>query len=142
MSIRLGDTKVVTATNQDLNGSANAALLTYVASKPCRLHRFGVVADADEGLLAAMRLKMRLTPVATGTAADIDEAGVLNPGGAVARGLGVYKDAEESKVIDAGDTITVAIDTAAGGTSTGNVFLEIVELPFAGTEIDAMSKSA
>lgn len=142
MSIRLGDTKVVTATAQNLNQAANTVLLTYVASKPCRLHRFGVVGDAAEGLLAAMRLKMRLVPIDTGVAEDLAAAGTLNPGEAKARGLGVYKDAEDNEVIDAGDTITVAIDTAAGGTSTGNVFLEIVELPFAGTEIDDWSKSA
>lgn len=142
MSIRLGDTKVVTARAQNLNQAANTVLLTYTASKPCRLHRFGVVGDAAEGLLAAMRLKMRLTPIDTGVAADLTAAGVLNPGGAKARGLGVYKDAEDNEVINAGDTITVAIDTPAGGISTGNVSLEIVELPFAGTEIADWSQSA
>lgn len=142
MSMGYGDTKVVTATAQNLNQAANTVLLTYVASKPCKLHRIGVVGDAAAGLLAAMRLKTRLVPVATGTAADISGAGVLNPGEAKARGLGVYKDAEERVVVDAGDTITVAVDTSAGGTSTGNVFLEIEELPFAGEPIDDWSESA
>lgn len=142
MSMGYGDTKVVTETNVNLNGSENTALLTYVASKPCKLHRFGVVADASEGLLSAMRLKMRKIPITTGTAEDIDGAGVLDPDGAKDRGKGVYKDAEERVVIDAGDSVTIAIDTAAGGTSTGNVFLEIEELPFAGEEIDDWSESA
>ena len=135
-------TNVVTAANANLNQAENTVLLTYVASKPILLHRFGVVANAAQGLLAAMRLKMRIVPVATGTAADITEAGVLNPGGAVARGLGVYKDVEDRVLINAGDTVTVAVSTDAGGTSTGNVFLEFRELPFSGEAIEALSPSA
>lgn len=132
MSIGLGVTKVVSATGANLNGAANTALLTYVASKPCRIQRFGVVANSANGLLAAMRLKMRKVPIKTGTAADLDGAGVLDPDGAKDRGVLVYKNAEESVFIDAGDHVTVAVHTTAGGTSTGDVWLEVVELPFAG----------
>lgn len=137
-----GHTRVEGDTNVNLNQSSNTTLLTVVAHKPMLLQRFGVIADASQGLLAAMRLKMRTTPIATGTTADITEMGTLNPGEAKDRGEGVYKDAEDTVRIDAGDSVEIAVDTSAGGTSTGDVFIEYVELPFAGTEIDAFSVSA
>lgn len=135
-------TKVETATNQNLNQAENTVLLTYVASKPCIVQRFGVVANASEGLLAAMRLKMRLDPINGDAISDLSGMGTLNPGGAIAQGNGVYKNATDRVEVEAGDHITVAVDTAAGGTSTGDVFLEVEELPFAGSLIDNMSASA
>lgn len=143
MSIGLGVTKVVTAEDVELNGSENTALLTYVASKPVKLQRFGVVSTVAAGLLAPTRLKMRKIPVTTGTAEDIAGAGVLNPGGAQDRGVLVYKDAEGSVFIDAGDSITIAVDTAAGAANEGRVWLEVVEYPFSGSLVpDTAVKSA
>jgi len=135
-------TKVAGALNQNLNSAQNTALLTFVAHKPIVLHRFGVMANAAAGILSPMRLKLRLTPVATGTAADISGVGNLNPGAARARGVGVYKTVGDDVTVQAGDTITLCVETAAGGTSTGDVWLEYAELPFSGTPIAPYVASA
>lgn len=142
MAVLQTESKVVTATAQNLNGAANTALLTYVASKPIELRRFSVMADSANGLLAPMRLKLRHIPASTGTPADIAEAGILDPGGALGQGQGVHKPVEDRIRIPAGDTVTVAVSTAAGGTSTGNVALEFMELPFSGELVDAFTESA
>ena len=119
----------VYAAAANLNQAQNTVLLTFKAVRPVRLHRFGVVADAAAGLLAPMDLKLRKTPVATGTAADIDGA-VLN-GAVKARGFGLVKTlTSREEIVLAGDTVTIAVETAAGGTSTGDVFLEYEPLPF------------
>jgi hypothetical protein len=119
----------VYAANVNLNQAQNTALLTFKAVRTVRLHRFGVVADAAAGLLAPMDLKLRLTPVATGTAADISGA-VLN-GAVKARGYGLVKTlSSREEIVLAGDTVTIAVETAAGGTSTGDVFLEYEPLSF------------
>ena len=122
-------TLVESAAARNLNGSANTVLKTLRVMQPMRIHRFGVVADAAAGLKAAMKLKLRRIPVETGTAADITGA-VLN-GAAKARGFGIVKtlDTRET-VLDIGDEIVIAIDTAAGATSTGDVFIEYEPLPF------------
>lgn len=134
-------TKVQYAETVDLNQSSNTALLSFVAAKPIIIHRFGVVADSANGLLAATRLKMRETPIETGTEADLSGT-TLNPDGSVSRGNGVWKMPDSRIKVSAGDKVTVSVETAAGGTSTGLVFLEYEELPFAGTEVSNMSESA
>lgn len=131
MSYGMGVTKVVSAANANLNQAANTVLLTYVASKPCVIQRFGAVANSANGILTAARLKLRRVPITTGTAADITGT-VLNPGGTTGRGVLVYKDAPERVEITAGDHVTIAVSTDAGATCTADVWLEVVELPFAG----------
>lgn len=131
-------TRVEYAAAANLNQAQNTVLLTFVAIKPVRIHRFGVIADAAAGLLAASDLKLRHVPVATGTAADISGA-VLNSA-VVARGSGLMKTLTTREVIPAGDTVTVAVETSAGGTSTGHVFLEVEELPFAGSNISNVTE--
>lgn len=133
-------TKVVYAAGANLNQAQNTVLLTFIAAKPVRLHRFGVVANAAEGLLAASDLKLRRVPVATGTAADI--AGAVLNGAVKARGFGIAKTLTSREIIPAGDTVTVAVETAAGAASTGHVFLEVEELPFVGANVANVSESA
>lgn len=131
-------TQTAGAASANLNQAQNTVLLTYVAYRPVRLHRFGVISAAAEGLLAAMDLKLRLVPAATGTAADISGA-VLN-GAAKARGFGLMKTLTSRVEVQAGDTVTLAVETAAGAASTGHVFLEVEELPFAGELIDNVAE--
>lgn len=114
----------------NLNQAQNTVLHTYRVFRPVIIRRFGVVADAAAGLLAPMDLKLRYIPGSTGTAADISGA-VLN-GAVKARGFGLVKTLE-TRVGDTylpGDEIVIAVETAAGGTSTGDVFIEVEELPF------------
>lgn len=111
----------------DLNGAPNAVLHTYVFAKPGIVRRFGVVADGAPGLLAPMRLKLRRSPAATGTAADIP--GTQLGGPARARGFGYVKTLGNREEFKPGDVVTVCIDVAAGGTSTGRVWVEIEPLP-------------
>lgn len=133
--------KVVYAANANLNQAENTVLLTFIAIRPVNLIRFGANANSANGILAATRLKLRETPLSTGTAADISGS-TLNPGALIARGNGVYKDLESRVEIDAGDTVTIAVSTDAGGASTADVWLEYQEEPFAGSRIDNMSESA
>lgn len=142
MTSILGHTTTEGATGVNLNQSENTVLLTVVARKPILLYRFGVIADAAEGLLDAMVLKMRKVDISDGSKSDLTGMGNLTPDGAKGRGVGVFKDAEDYVRIDAGDKVEIAIDTAAGGTSTGDVFAEYVELPFSGTEINHYEESA
>ena len=123
----------------NLNQAQNTVLHTLRVLRPLRVHRFGVVADAAAGLLAPMDLKLRHVPVATGTAADISGA-VLN-GQAKARGFGLVKTlASREDDFDIGDEITLCIETAAGGTSTGDVFIEYEPLPFQVASIDNIAE--
>lgn len=118
----------VYAATANFNQAQNTVLLTFVATRPVRLHRFGAISAAAEGLLAAMDLKLRLTPSATGTVADISGA-VLN-GAVVARGSGLVKTLATREEIAVGDTVTLTVETNAGAASTGHVFLEYEPLPF------------
>lgn len=134
-------TVTVVAAAADLNAAQNVVLLTLRAMRPIRIHRFGVVADAAAGLLAAGDYKLRIIPVATGTAADI--AGTVITGAAKARGFGLVKTLD-TRVVNAlpGDEIVVAMETDAGGTSTGDVFIEYEPLPFQVADIANVAETA
>ncbi len=143
MSLENRESRVVTATAVNFNQAQNTVLLTYVASKPIMIQRFAAVGNASQGLLAAMDLKLRLTPVTSGTAADLGTDVLI--GAVKARGLGIYKDISgpaNGLRVDAGDTVTITVETIAGATSTGDVSLQFWELPFAGVEIADWSESA
>jgi hypothetical protein len=70
MSLEDRESQVAQALGVDLNSAADIALLTFVASKPISIQRFGVIANAAAGLLAPSVLKLRTIPIATGVAAD------------------------------------------------------------------------
>jgi len=143
MSIGLGVTRTeYSANNLDFNQAAGTALFTIYAAKPMRVQRFGVISEAAQGLLAAMRLRLRRGTGGGGTVADIADT-TLNPGGARARGVPVYKDMEDRIFINAGETLIVAVQVDAGGTSTGRAWIEFEEAPFNGANIPAAAiKSA
>lgn len=141
MSLENRESSVVNALNANFNQALNVILLTFVASKPIMIQRFAVVGNSANGLLAAMRLKLRLTPVTTGVAADLGTDVLV--GAVKTRGLGIYKDVSTpgGLRVDAGDTVTVAVSVDAGAASTGDVSMEYWELPFAGAEITDWAKS-
>ena len=142
MSLGNRESRVVHALAANLNQAANTILLTFVASKPIMIQRFAVISDAAAGLFAAMQLKLRLTPIATGVAADLGTDVLI--GAVKARGLGIYKDVTgpaNGLRVNAGDTVTIAVAVISGAAGTGDVSLEYWELPFAGDEIVSWSKS-
>lgn len=119
----------------NFNQAANTVLHTLVANGPVVITGFGAVADSANGLLAASVLKLRKVPQATGTAADITGE-TLTVGAVVARGDGVFKRASSRIEIDAGDEVTLAVSTDAGAASTGDVWIEYEQQPFAGALIE------
>ena len=122
------DTFVAGAQAVNLNQAQNTVLFTFNANKTVIIHRYGVIADAAAGLLAPMDLKLRSIPIATGTAADL--ANTQLNGAAKARGLGIVKTMTERHVVTEGDAVVIAVETAAGGVSTGDVWIEYSEEPF------------
>lgn len=131
--------RVENAVLVNLNLAQNTASLTFVASVPIKLQRFGVIGGTPNGLLAPLQLKLRTIPIATGVVADLG-TDILG-GGALARGLGRFKNVTGDVVIAAGDTVIVAIETPAGGVDIGEVHLEFWELPFSGPNISAFVES-
>jgi len=122
-------TVTVVAAAANLNQAQNTVLLTLDLLRPARIHRFGVVADSANGLLAAGDLKLRKTPVLTGTIADI--AGAVLNGQVKTRGLGLVKTLTTREVFAlAGDKVTLTVEVDAGGASTGHVFIEYEPQPF------------
>lgn len=127
----------------NFNQAQNTVLHTFIATKPMTIRRYGAVAVAAEGLLAAMQLKLRKVPINTGTAADV--AGSVLKGAVKARGLGICKTlsaAGQQTVFLPGDSVTIAVEVSAGATSTGTVWIEAVPLTWQTAEIDNMVESA
>lgn len=140
MSIGLGVTETYQALSQNLNQAEDTALLTVYAVKPFVIQRYSVMADASEGLLAANELRLRKT-TRGGTTADITGTD-LDVAENRARGVIVYKDMTSRITIEAGETLIVASKVAAGATSTGDIGLEVVPLPFSGGNIPSDAVAA
>jgi len=124
-----------TGANVNLNQAQNTALVTFIAPSPVVITGFGAIADSANGLLAASVLKLRQAPAETGTAADISDE-TLTFGAAAGRGEGYFKRASARIEVEAGDSIILASETAAGGTSTGNLWIEYEPQSFVGSLID------
>lgn len=126
-----------TANSVNLNQAEDTILLERYFPSGGVVRRYGVVGDAVEGLLAANELRLRVAPAtAPQTPADVatDDGGnicSLDVASARVAGVQVYVDLQLT--IDPGETVIVASKVAAGGTSTGNVWLEFTEEPYAGT---------
>jgi len=133
MSVANRESRVVGASGVNLNAVVNQGLLEFVANKPITIQRFAVIANAAQGLLAPMVLRLRIRKIRVGFSVDLG-TDLLN-GAALAEGFGIYKDITAPLRIDAGDSVFIAIAVPAGGVSTGNVSLEYWELPFSGAEI-------
>lgn len=133
------DTFVLGANAANFNQAANTVLFTFTARKSAVIHRFGAIADAATGLLAAMVLKLRIVPQATGVAADL--AGTTLNGAVKARGFGIVKSLEQRHSITAGDEVTIAVSTDAGAASTGDVWIEFAEESFVVAELSQYAES-
>lgn len=123
------------ANNLNLNQGSDTVLATFFIPRKARIRRYGVISEASQGLLAAMRLNLATVTPGGATATAVGAGSVLNPGGARARGVAVYKDIDERVEVDSGGLVQVRAGTAAGDTSTGRVWIEYEEDPYNGTSI-------
>jgi hypothetical protein len=127
------------ANSVNLNQAEDTVLLERYFPSGGVVRRYGVVADAAEGLLAANELRLRIAPAtAPQTPADVatDDGGNVCSLDVVSNrvaGVLVYVDTQVT--VEPGETVIVASKVAAGGTSTGNVILEFQEEPFNGSAI-------
>ncbi len=109
------------------------------------IRRYGVVAEAAEGLLAPNELRLRSSTDGGATYADLatNDDGTnaeLDVVSARARGVPVYKDV--GITVDPNTLVVVASKVAAGGTSTGRVWIEYQTEPFNGTNIPTTAVEA
>jgi hypothetical protein len=109
------------------------------------IQRFGVVAEAAEGLLAPNELRLRSSVDGGATYVDrsTNDAGEnaeLDVVAARARGVDVYKDV--GMTIAPNTLVVVASKVAAGGTSTGRVWMEYALNPFNGGNIPTTAVEA
>lgn len=129
----------IVANSQNLNQAEDTVFIERYFPAGGFVRRYGVVGDASEGLLAVNELRLRKAPAtAPQTPVDVtaDDAGVspdLDVASARSAGVLVYKTL--GLTVAPGETIIVASKVSAGATSTGNVFLEFEEEPFAGAAI-------
>lgn len=138
----LGTKVVGTSAAANLNQAQNTVLFTYVAPKPCTIVRYGAIAVTG-GILAAGNLKLRKNTLGVpGTFADIAGSAtgtghVRAIGQGIAKRVGaqVPEEGYSRYTLNAGESVVIASEAAAGGTSTAQLFIEVVEHPFAGAQV-------
>jgi hypothetical protein len=127
------------ALSQNLNQAEDTVFIERYFPSGGFVRRYGVVGDASEGLLAANELRLRVAPAtAPQTPADVatdDGDNIVSLDVASNRVAGVIVYVDLGLTVLPGETVIVASKVAAGGTSTGNVFLEFAEEPFNGAAI-------
>ena len=121
------------ANNLNLNQGSNTVLASFFAPRPMTVRRYGVIAEAAEGLLAPGKLNLAIA-VAGGASATEVANSTMQPG-ARARGIAVYGNLASRVQLAAGEILQVRADTAAGGTSTGRVWIEVEDEPYVGANI-------
>jgi len=135
MSYGMGVTQVeYSANNLNLNQGSNTVLATFFFPRKCTILRYGVVAEAAEGLLSPCILNMATVIAGGATATEVSNSNLV-VGSARARGVPVYKDLASRVEVAAGQLVQIRADTAAGGTSTGRVWIEYVPEAFNGSNI-------
>lgn len=117
---------------------------TYTPSRPCRLIRWGFLADAlvDVGAGAIVAMDRRvLTNDDTGR---VDGAGGTISTGTtdVAKGFSLYHECSPPLDLNFGDQLVFEVTNAADTAGTGIVFLHVQPDPFVGTEIAEATKVA
>ena len=121
------------ANNLNLNQGSDTVLASFFMPQPAVLRRYGVIAEAAEGLLAPGILNAAIAVAGGASATEIASSNLAH--GARARGIGVYHNFVARNEVPAGGIVQVRADTAAGGTSTGRVWIEYEPQPFAGANI-------
>ncbi len=118
----------------DFNQSANTVLATFFMPRKGRIRRYGVVAEASQGLLAAF--EMNLNILVQGGASGTEVTGsILDVAANRARGIAVVKTLTTRIDFNAGELVEVRVDVDAGGTSTGRVWIEVEDEPHSGSNI-------
>lgn len=123
--------EIVEVAGANLNQGSNAVHVnTYLAGGGV-VRRFGVVAEATQGILASSVLALR---VSYDGGATFTELATLTPG-ATARGIPVVNtlSTKTAARLSPGALLQVVDKTAGGGTSTGRVWMEIQREPLNGT---------
>lgn len=114
----------------NLNQGSNAVHISTVLPGGGLVRRLHVQADSANGLLAPSVLRVRKSGDG---GASWTTVGDLTVGSARGRGVPVYRTFDVSAAqIDPGEKVEVVDQTAGGGTSTGDVSLEVEYDPFNG----------
>lgn len=109
----------------NLNQAANTVLLSFYLPGGGAVRRYGVVAEAAQGLLAACVLKMSYS--VDGGATFTDFATSTLTSGLRARGVPAYRtlNAVLSQAVPANALVAVRVSTDAGGASTARIWVEV-----------------
>lgn len=137
MSIGKGVTHV--ATEHGANMNSTGVKITYGVLKPVYVQRVGFVTTSSGNVATAAVLTVKRRVTAGDSGSD-ETLYTLSPSAAVARGKGVYKDADDRYLVKPGEQIIVELTSAGGTTSTADVHLEVEEYPFVGSYIANMTE--
>lgn len=109
----------------NFNQAANTVLLSFYLPTGGAVRRYGVVAEAAQGLLAASVLKMSYSTDGGATYTDLTTS-TLTPG-TRARGVPVQRSLNSgtAQSIPANALVAVRVSTDAGAASTGRIWVEI-----------------
>lgn len=123
------------ANNLNLNQGSDTVLATFFVARKAVVRRYGVVSEASQGLLAPSVLNLSYSSDGGANQTAYGSGSTLAVGSARSRGVPVYRNVTTRIEVPAGSTISVRAGTAAGGTSTGRVWIEYDEEPFNGAAI-------
>lgn len=123
------------ANNLNLNQGSNAVLASFFMPRKAVIRRYGVIAEAAQGLLAPGKLNLAVAVAGGASATEVPNSTLAH--GARARGIAVYGNLASRVEVNAGEIVQVRADTAAGGASTGRVWIEVEDQPYNGANIPA-----
>jgi len=123
------------ANTLNLNQGSDTVLATFFFPRKATIRRYGIIAEAAEGLLAPSVLNLATVISGGATATAVGSGSNLTVGSARARGVPVYKDLASRVTVESGGLLQVRAGTAAGGTSTARAWVEYEEEPYSGGNI-------
>lgn len=133
--------RIYEAANQDLNSGSTELVVPVL--KPMRVHRAGVINDNSNDIPTDLNLQVveRSTPGDSGSDTVLDGTNFeISPSSAVARGDGLTYTNGSRDVIEPGSQLVLKVETVAGGTSTGDLFLEVEERGYQDADHDNMTE--